>query len=69
MHLAFEGKMSAKMELRWLKEDSYQGASQIFVQFCKKDISQQATVDTHFDFKVYESSLRLILKKLQQDDE
>lgn len=60
--------MSVKMELRWLKEDNYQGASQIFVKFCKEDISQQATVDTHFDFEVYQSSLRLILKKLQQDD-
>ncbi len=57
------------MELRWLKEDNYQGASQKFVKFCKKDIFQQAKEDENFDLEVYESSIRLILKKLEQTEE
>lgn len=61
--------MSAKMELRWLKEDNYQGASQRFVKFCKKDISQQAKENKNFDLDIYESSIRLILKKLEQAEE
>ena len=61
--------MSAKMELRWLKEDNYQGASQKSVKFCKKDIFQQAKEDENFDLEVYESSIRLILKKLEQTEE
>jgi molybdopterin synthase catalytic subunit len=58
--------MSAKMELRWLKEDDYQGASQKFIGFCKEDIFQQAKSDPTFDFEIYESSIRLILEKLDQ---
>ena len=61
--------MSAKMELRWLKEDSYQGVSQRFVRFCKKDISLRAKEDANFDLEVYESSIRLILEKLEQAEE
>jgi bisphosphoglycerate-dependent phosphoglycerate mutase len=61
--------MSAKMELRWLKEDNFQGVSQRFVKFCKKDIFQQAKEDENFDLAVYESSIRLILKKLEQAEE
>ncbi len=61
--------MSAKMELRWLKEDNYQGASKRFVRFFKKDISLQAKVDEDFNLEVYESSIRLILKKLEQVEE
>ena len=57
------------MELRWLKEDNYQGASQRFVKFCKKDIFHQVEVDENFDLEVYESSIRLILKKLEQAEE
>ena len=56
--------MSAKMELRWLKESDYQGASQRFVKFCKGDIIQQADSDPDFDIDIYESSIRAILKKL-----
>jgi hypothetical protein len=58
--------MSAKMELRWLKEDDYQGASLRFIKFCKEDIFFQAKSDANFDVEVYESSIRLILKKLDQ---
>jgi hypothetical protein len=58
--------MSAKMELRWLKEDDYQGASQKFIRFCKEDIFQQAASDPNFDFEIYVSSIRLILEKLDQ---
>ena len=61
--------MSAKMELRWLKEDGFQGVSKRFVKFCKKDIFQQAKEDENFDLEVYESSIRLILKKLEQAEE
>lgn len=57
------------MELRWLKERNYQGASQRFIKFCKEDISQQAEADENFDFDVYESSIRLILKKLEHAEE
>ncbi|MCK5919249.1 MAG: hypothetical protein KAG34_12545 [Cocleimonas sp.] len=58
--------MSAKMELRWLKEDDYQGASQRFAQFCKEDISLQAEADANFDLGVYEASICLILEKMNQ---
>jgi len=61
--------MSAKMELRWLKEDNYKGASKRFVRFFKKDVSLQAEVDEDFDLEVYESSIRLILEKLEQVEE
>jgi len=61
--------MSAKMELRWLKEDNYQGASRRFVKFCKKDISQQAQKDDSFDFEIYEASIRLILEKLDKAEQ
>jgi hypothetical protein len=61
--------MSAKMELRWLKEDNYQGASQRFVRFCKEDISLQAESDANFDLGVYEASIRLILKKMDRAEE
>lgn len=54
------------MELRWLKEDDYQGASQKFIRFCKEDIFQQAELDPNFDFEIYTSSIRLILEKLDQ---
>ncbi len=57
------------MELRWLKEDNYQGASQRFVKFCKEDISQQAQKDDDFNFEVYEASIRLILEKLDQAEQ
>ena len=52
------------MELRWLKESDYQGASQRFVQFCKEDIIQQVNADPDFDIEIYESSIRAVLKKL-----
>ena len=58
--------MSAKMELRWLKEDNYQGASQRFVKFCKKDVLQQADSNKEVDMEIVESSIRLILEKLEQ---
>ena len=58
--------MSAKMELRWLKEDDHQGASLRFIKFCKEDIFFQAGLDANFDFELYASSVRLILKKLDQ---
>ncbi len=61
--------MAAKMELRWLKEGDYQGASQRFVQFCKEDISLQAESDVNFDLGVYEASIRLILEKMDQAEE
>ncbi len=52
------------MELRWLKENDYQGASQRFVAFCKEDIIQQADKNPNFDLATYESSIRVILEKL-----
>jgi hypothetical protein len=61
--------MSAKMELRWLKEEDYQDASQRFVQFCKEDVSQQVESDVNFDHEVYEASIRLILEKMDQAEE
>ena len=61
--------MSAKMELRWLKESDYQGASQRFVTFCKEDIIQQADNNPDFDIETYESSIRAILEKLNHSVE
>ncbi|HFC91776.1 MAG TPA: hypothetical protein ENJ51_03090 [Leucothrix mucor] len=61
--------MAAKMELRWLKEDDYQGVSQRFVKFCKEDISLRVESDVNFDLGVYEASIRLILEKMNQIEE
>ncbi|RTZ67427.1 MAG: hypothetical protein DSZ29_00790 [Aquificaceae bacterium] len=61
--------MSANMELRWLKERDYKGASQRFVKFCKEDIIHQAESDPDFDIKIYESSIRTILEKLDNSTE
>ena len=61
--------MPAQMELRWLKESDYQGASQRFVKFCKDDITQQADNNPDFDLETYEASIRIILEKLSRSED
>ncbi|MCK5903379.1 MAG: hypothetical protein KAG28_09555 [Cocleimonas sp.] len=56
--------MTAKTDLRWLHESDYDGASQRFVKFCKDDIKRQAERNIDFELEIYESSIRHILKKL-----
>lgn len=57
--------MSAKLELRWLKEDAYQGTAQRFIRFCKKDIVEQAESDQEFDFEVYDDAIREVLERIE----
>ncbi len=61
--------MSAKIELRWLKEKDYQGASLKFVKFCKDDLIQQVEQDPELDLEIYEASIRTILEKLDHSTE